>query len=455
MAQSDVDRNEPVAADRAREEDAICDEAVAREECRLDRSSSLVNADLEIGGFNEKPKNNNEEDEGEEEEDVSRTEQNRKMAPITKEWKQSRQNELGLHEQWRQIHRTERMKTREERKERNEIAKERLVDRLDETTEKFDRELDVAEKQTRAMANAHLETAEKIIEAAIKCKARMREDLEQSMLRAFAAFAKETEAVKKAHAERMEKAEKALNDLKIRFESKETNVHFPRHASTMAEIKNQAEEERANLRSTVGSKLQFLKREVKRALGKDDDDDDDDDEDDNNSANDDYDETISSAFLYSNNHQACCVDDEDNDHHKKNNNEYRLHRHPKIAHQHYRRINRIEDAKLTRAEHTLQKLTSEREKWQRKTRALETKGIEDSAKIETQTRDALARARVMRELRAQRSKKYLHSIKQKLRADSLERNGNDDFRIKTGRSDLFWQQRERFHEHLRAVKPSS
>ena len=66
MAQSDVDRNEPVAADRAREEDATCDEAVAREECRLDRSSSLVNADLEIGGFNEKPKNNNEEDEGEE-----------------------------------------------------------------------------------------------------------------------------------------------------------------------------------------------------------------------------------------------------------------------------------------------------------------------------------------------------------------------------------------------------
>ena len=45
------------------------------------------------------------------------------------------------------------------------------------------------------------------------------------------------------------------------------NVHFPRHASTIAEIKNKAEEERANLRSTVGARLERARETRVRASG--------------------------------------------------------------------------------------------------------------------------------------------------------------------------------------------
>lgn len=189
------------------------------------------------------------------------------LPPTTKEQKQSRTNELGLHEQWRSIQRAERRKTREERKDRREIAKERLVDRLDEKTEKLDRELDMAEKQTRAMAKAHLETAERIYDAALKCKKQMRMDLEESMRKAFAAFAKEAEEVRKTHEERVAVAERAMKEMPMRFENQELNSNFPRHASTMAEIKNQAEEERANLRSTLGARLERARRDVYRASG--------------------------------------------------------------------------------------------------------------------------------------------------------------------------------------------
>ena len=52
----------------------------------------------------------------------------------------------------------------------------------------LDRELDAAEKQTRSMAKMHLNAAERMFDAALKCKKQMRMDLEKSMRRAFDAF---------------------------------------------------------------------------------------------------------------------------------------------------------------------------------------------------------------------------------------------------------------------------
>ena len=117
------------------------------------------------------------------------------------------------------------------------------------------------------MAKAHLETAERIYDAALKCKKQMRMDLEESMRKAFAAFAKEAEKVRKTHEERVAVAERAMKEMTTRFENQELNSNFPRHASTMAEIKNQAEEERANLRSTLGARLERARRDVYRASG--------------------------------------------------------------------------------------------------------------------------------------------------------------------------------------------
>ena len=337
------------------------------------------------------------------------------LPPTTKEQKQSRTNELGLHEQWRSIQRCERRKTREERKDRREITKERLVDRLDEKTEKLDRELDVAEKQTRAMAKAHLETAEMIYDAALKCKKQMRMDLEESMRKAFSAFAKEAEEVRKTHEERVAVAERAMKEMTTRFENQELNSNFPRHASTMAEIKNQAEEERANLRSTLGARLERARRDVYRASGcereraaprddggmrvtKNDDEERKDDNDDD--SNTDLDENEGDELMTLLNTTAT-------------NSAYDAY-HPKLLHHRFRRINRLKDAKLQRMEETLSKITREREKWQRKTASLEQEHSEDARKIETQTRAALRQARDARRLRAKKSKEQCEQLKQKL-----------------------------------------
>ena len=126
----------------------------------------------------------------------------------------------------------------------------------------------MAEKQTRAMAKAHLETAEKIYDAALKCKKQMRKDLEESMPQAARAFAKEAEEVRKTHEERVAVAERAMKEMTTRFENQELNSNFPRHASTMAEIKNQAEEERANLRLYARRQIERARRgDVYRASG--------------------------------------------------------------------------------------------------------------------------------------------------------------------------------------------
>ena len=117
----------------------------------------------------------------------------------TEEQSQSRANELELHEQWRSVLRAERRAKEEERKERKENAKERRVDQLDARMEWLDRELDTAEKQTRSMAKMHLNAAERMFDAALKCKKQMRMDLEKSMRRAFYAFVREAEEVRKAH----------------------------------------------------------------------------------------------------------------------------------------------------------------------------------------------------------------------------------------------------------------
>jgi len=361
------------------------------------------------------PKEEEEEEEEEEEREIQTPPLPPPLPPTTKEQKQSRTNELGLHEQWRSIQRCERRKTREERKDRREIAKERLVDRLDEKTEKLDRELDVAEKQTRAMAKAHLETAERIYDAALKCKKQMRMDLEESMRKAFAAFAKEAEEVRKTHEERVAVAERAMKEITMRFENQELNSNFPRHASTMAEIKNQAEEERANLRSTLGARLERARRDVYRASGcereraaprddggmrvtKSNDEERKDDNDDD--SNTDLDENEEDELMTLLNTTAT-------------NSAYDAY-HPKLLHHRFRRINRLKDAKLQRMEETLSKLTREREKWQRKTASLEQEHSEDARKIETQTRAALRQARDARRLRAKKSKEQCEQLKQKL-----------------------------------------
>ena len=377
----------------------------------------------------------------------------RTTPPTTKEQKQSRTNELSLHEQWRSIQRAERRKTREERKERREIAKERLVDRLDERTEKLDRELDVAEKQTRAMAKAHLETAERIYDAALKCKEQMRMDLEMSMRKAFAAFAKESEEVRKAHEERVAVAERAMKEMKMRFENQEINVHFPRHASTMAEIKNQAEEERANLRSTLGARLERVKRDIIRASGCESErpalqNDRDGVRDSENGQNNSSDSDFENGDVT----DLDKIEEEElmtflnTDATAPSLNAY----HPKLLHHRFRRINRIKDAKIQRMEEHLSKLTREREKWQRKTASLERNQSEDASRIETQTRAALRQARDLRRARAKRSKERVEKLKQRLSAEYSHsrsdgpRNGFSSSSF-LSKSDAFWALRDAFH----------
>ena len=376
----------------------------------------------------------------------------RTTPPTTKEQKQSRTNELSLHEQWRSIQRAERRKTREERKERREIAKERLVDRLDERTEKLDRELDVAEKQTRAMAKAHLETAERIYDAALKCKERMRMDLEESMRKAFAAFAKESEEVRKAHEERMAVAERAMKEIKMRFENQEMNVHFPRHASTMAEIKNQAEEERANLRSTLGARLERVKRDIIRASGG---------KSERPVLQNDKDGVRNSENDHNNNSDSDSENGDITDLDKNEEEElmtflntdatahFASAYHPKLLHHRFRRINRIKDAKIQRMEEHLSKLTREREKWQRKTASLERNQSEDASRIETQTRAALRQARDLRRARAKRSKERVEKLKQRLSAE-YSHSSSDGPRNASpssffSKSDAFWALRDAFH----------
>ena len=376
----------------------------------------------------------------------------RTTPPMTKEQKQSRTNELSLHEQWRSIRRAERRKTREERKERREIAKERLVDRLDERTEKLDRELDVAEKQTRAMAKVHLETAERIYDAALKCKEQMRMDLEESMRKAFTAFAKESEEVRKAHEERVAVAERAMKEMKMRFENQEMNVHFPRHASTMAEIKNQAEEERANLRSTLGARLERVKRDIIRASGG---------ESERPVLQNDRDGVRNSENDHNNNSDSDSEDGDITDLDKNEEEELMTFLntdatapsasayHPKLLHQRFRRINRIKDAKIQRMEEHLSKLTREREKWQRKTASLERNQSEDASRIETQTRAALRQARDLRRARAKRSKERVEKLKQRLSAEYSHsssdgpRNGSSSSFL--SKSDAFWALRDAFN----------
>ena len=55
--------------------------------------------------------------------------------------------------------------------------------------------------------------------------------------------------------------------------------------------------------------------------------------------------------------------------------------HPKLLHHRFRRINRLQDAKLQRMEVTLSKLTLEREKWQRKTAPPKPEHSENARKI--------------------------------------------------------------------------
>ena len=159
--------------------------------------------------------------------------------------------------------RAERRAKEEERKERKENAKERRVDQLDARTEWWI-ELDAAEKQTRSMAKPHLNAAERMYDAALKCKTFTNADgfgkerAEARTARHGKPSGGGAKGAREAHGARRtgdERDEAALRT------SRKANVHFPRHASTIAEIKNKAEEERANLRSTVRAvKLERAKR---------------------------------------------------------------------------------------------------------------------------------------------------------------------------------------------------
>ena len=356
----------------------------------------------------------------------------------TEEQSQSRANELGLHEQWRSVLRAERRAKEEERKERKENAKERRVDQLDARTEWLDRELDAAEKQTRSMAKLHLNAAERMYDAALKCKKQMRMDLEKSMRRAFDAFVKEAEEVRKAHEKHTALAERAMKEMKLRFEHQEMNVHFPRHASTIAEIKNKAEEERANLRSTVGAKLERAKRDVVRASGGE--------RErpslhgDTNAANDVSDEI-------NNDNDNNDDDDDDDDASPSSVDAY----HPKHLHHRFCRVNRLKDAQIARMEENLRALTREREKWHRKTAVLERTHSEDARRVETHARIALRRARDMRAARAKKSQEHIDALKQKLSDAYDDRrtqsSSSSSFRhqFKFGsypRSKVFWELRD-------------
>jgi len=378
----------------------------------------------------------------------------------TEEQSQSRANELGLHEQWRSVLRAERRAKEEERKERKENAKERRVDQLDARTEWLDRELDAAEKQTRSMAKLHLNAAERMYDAALKCKKQMRMDLEKSMRRAFDAFVKEAEEVRKAHEKHTALAERAMKEMKLRFEHQEMNVHFPRHASTIAEIKNKAEEERANLRSTVGAKLERAKRDVVRASGgererpslhgdtnaandvgdeinNDNDNNDDDDDDDEILGENEVEELM--TFV-----NAAAADDDAS---PSSVDAY----HPKHLHHRFCRVNRLKDAQIARMEENLRALTREREKWHRKTAVLERTHSEDARRVETHARIALRRARDMRAARAKKSQEHIDALKQKLSDAYDDRrtqsSSSSSFRhqFKFGsypRSKVFWESRD-------------
>ena len=382
------------------------------------------------------------------------------LAAETKEQSQSRANELGLHEQWRSVLRAERRAKEEERKERKENAKERRVDQLDARTEWLDRELDAAEKQTRSMAKLHLNAAERMYDAALKCKKQMRMDLEKSMRRAFDAFVKEAEEVRKAHEKHTALAERAMKEMKLRFEHQEMNVHFPRHASTIAEIKNKAEEERANLRSTVGAKLERAKRDVVRASGgererpslhgdtnaandvgdeinNDNDNNDDDDDDDEILGENEVEELM--TFV-----NAAAADDDAS---PSSIDAY----HPKHLHHRFCRVNRLKDAQIARMEENLRALTREREKWHRKTAVLERTHSEDARRVETHARIALRRARDMRAARAKKSREHIDALKQKLSDAYDDRrtqsSSSSSFRHQfsfgsSPRSKVFWKSRD-------------
>ena len=380
------------------------------------------------------------------------------LAAETKEQSQSRANELGLHEQWRSVLRAERRAKEEERKERKENAKERRVDQLDARTEWLDRELDAAEKQTRSMAKLHLNAAERMYDAALKCKKQMRMDLEKSMRRAFDAFVKEAEEVRKAHEKHTALAERAMKEMKLRFEHQEMNVHFPRHASTIAEIKNKAEEERANLRSTVGAKLERAKRDVVRASGGERErpslhgdtnaayDVGDEINNDNDNNDDDDDETLGEnevEELMTFVNAAAAADDAS----PSSVDAY----HPKHLHHRFCRVNRLKDAQIARMEENLRALTREREKWHRKTAVLERTHSEDARRVETHARIALRRARDMRAARAKKSQEHIDALKQKLSDAYDDRrtqsSSSSSFRhqFKFGsypRSKVFWESRD-------------
>ena len=301
-------------------------------------------------------------------------------------------SEMCIRDRWRSVLRAERRAKEEERKERKENAKERRVDQLDARTEWLDRELDAAEKQTRSMAKLHLNAAERMYDAALKCKKQMRMDLEKSMRRAFDAFVIEAEEVRKAHEKHTALAERAMKEMKLRFEHQEMNVHFPRHASTIAEIKNKAEEERANLRSTVGAKLERAKRDVIRASGgererpslhgdtnaandvseeinnNNNNNDDDDDDDDETLGENEVEELM--TFV----NAAAAADDDAS---PSSVDAY----HPKHLHHRFCRVNRLKDAQIARMEENLRALTREREKWHRKTAVLERTHPEDARRL--------------------------------------------------------------------------
>ena len=368
----------------------------------------------------------------------------------TEEQSQSRANELGLHEQWRSVLRAERCAKEEERKERKENAKERRVDQLDARMEWLDRELDAAEKQTRSMAKMHLNAAERMFDAALKCKKQMRMDLEKSMRRAFDAFVREAEEVRKAHEKHTALAERAMKEMKLRFENQEMNVHFPRHASTIAEIKNKAEEERANLGSTVGAKLERAKRDVVRASGGErerpslhgdtnDENDVGDEIDNDNDNNDDDDETLGENEV----EELMTFVNAATDASPLSVDTY----HPKHLHHRFRRVNRLKDAQIARMEENLRALTREREKWQRKTAVLEQNHSEDARRVETHARIALRRARDMRTARAKKSKEHIEKLKQKL-SDEYDRRMQSSFsRHQFSESQprrVFWELRDAF-----------
>ena len=368
----------------------------------------------------------------------------------TEEQSQSWANELGLHEQWRSVLRAERCAKEEERKERKENAKERRVDQLDARMEWLDRELDAAEKQTRSMAKMHLNAAERMFDAALKCKKQMRMDLEKSMRRAFDAFVREAEEVRKAHEKHTALAERAMKEMKLRFENQEMNVHFPRHASTIAEIKNKAEEERANLGSTVGAKLERAKRDVVRASGGErerpslhgdtnDENDVGDEIDNDNDNNDDDDETLGENEV----EELMTFVNAATDASPLSVDTY----HPKHLHHRFRRVNRLKDAQIARMEENLRALTREREKWQRKTAVLEQNHSEDARRVETHARIALRRARDMRTARAKKSKEHIEKLKQKL-SDEYDRRMQSSFsRHQFSESQprrVFWELRDAF-----------